>query len=116
VIFSEAGSARVLARSQLVGAVSRKTGTWVWAWADERIEPRHRRDLDEVRLYGEHRGIWQLTTPRWEADEVDGWEMASIAAYVLQAKGAYRMPDAHQFGFAIFEAVEWLPQAATGTA
>ena len=68
-----------------------------------------RPDLNEVRLYGEHHGIWQLTTPRWEADEVDGWEMASIAGYVLQSKGAYRMPDSDHFRFAIFDAVEWLP-------
>ncbi len=115
VLFSDAGVPRVVARSQLVGSVSRKTGTWVWAWADEQVEPRHRRDLDEVRLYGEHRGIWQLTTPRWQADEVDGWEMTSISAYVLQAKGAYRMPDAQLFSFAIFDAVEWLPEAAAET-
>ena len=109
VIFSDAGVPKVAAQSQLVGSVSRKTGTWLWAWANEHIEPRHRRDLEEVRLYGEHHRIWQLTTPKWEADEVDGWEMTSIAAYVLQAKGAYRMPDTDLFSFAIFDAVERLP-------
>ncbi len=108
VVFSDAGVPRVRALSQLVGSVSRKTGTWLWSWANEHVEPRHRRDLEEVRRYGAHHGIWQLSTPKWEADETDGWEMTSIAAYVLQAKGAYRMPKAHLFGFAIFEAVEWL--------
>ena len=57
-------------------------------------------------------GIWQLTTPKWEADETDGWEMTSISAYILQAKGAYRMPTADLFSFAIFDAVEWAPGAA----
>jgi hypothetical protein len=114
IIFSDGGVPKVVARCQLVGTVSRRSGTWVWAWADEAVESRHRRDLHEVRLYGEHHGIWQLTTPRWEADEVDGWEMASIAGYVLQARGAYRMPDAEEFRFAIFDAVEWLPGAAAG--
>jgi hypothetical protein len=33
--------------------------------------------------------------------------MTSIAAYVLQAKGAYRMPNAHLFSFAIFDEVGW---------
>jgi hypothetical protein len=107
VVFSEAGTPRVIAMGQLVGSVSRKTGTWLWAWANQSIEPRLRRDLDEVRRYGEHHGIWQLTTPKWEADETDGWEMTSIAAYVLQAKGAYRMPNAHLFSFAIFDEVGW---------
>ena len=72
---------------------------------------RLRRDLDEVRRYGEHHDIWQLTTPKWEAVETDGWEMTSIAAYILQAKGAYRMPDARLFSFVIFDAVEWAPGA-----
>jgi hypothetical protein len=115
VIFSDGRGPRVVARSQLVGTVSRPTGTWLWAWADEQIELRHRRDLEEIQRYGQHHGIWQLTTPRWEADEVDGWEMASIAGYVLQSKGAYRMPDDGRFRFAIFDAVEWLADAATGT-
>jgi hypothetical protein len=38
--------------------------------------------------------------------------MTSIAAYILQAKGAYRMPDDQVFSFAIFDAVEWVPGAA----
>jgi hypothetical protein len=112
VVFSDAGVPRVVAPSQLVGSVSRKTGTWLWAWANEHIEPRLRRDMEEVRRYGEHHGIWQLTTPKWEADETDGWEMTSIAAYILQAKGAYRMPNDQVFSFAIFDAVEWAPGAA----
>jgi hypothetical protein len=112
VVFSDAGVPRVVAPSQLVGSVSRKTGTWLWAWANEHVEPRLCRDLEEVRRYGEHHGIWQLTTPKWEADETDGWEMTSIAAYILQAKGGYRMPNDQVFSFAIFEAVEWVPGAA----
>jgi hypothetical protein len=107
VVFSDRGVPRVIARSQLVGSVSTHTGTWLWAWANGHVEERLRRDLDEVRRYGEHHGIWQLTTPKWEADETDGWEMTSIAAYVLQAKGAYRMPNGHLFSFAIFDAVDW---------
>ena len=112
VVFSDGGVPRVVAPSQLVGSVSKRTGTWLWAWANERVAPRLRRDLEEVRRYGEHHGIWQLTTPKWEADEVDGWEMTSIAAYILQAKGAYRMPNDHLLSFAIFDAVEWAPRPA----
>jgi uncharacterized protein DUF6882 len=114
VVFSNGGIPRVIAASQLVGSVSTKTGTWLWAWSNQHIEPRHRRDLDEVRRYGEHHGIWQLTTPKWEADETDGWEMTSIAAYVLQAKGAYRMPNRHLFSFAIFDEVTWAGPAKPG--
>ena len=88
-------------------------GTGLWAWANDSIEERLRTDLNEVRRFGEHRGIWQLSTPKWEADEVDGWEMTSISAYVLQAKGAYRMPSEDLFTFAILDSVVWAPGAAS---
>jgi Family of unknown function (DUF6882) len=36
-----------------------------------------------------------LTTPNWPADETDGWEMASLAGYILGAEGVYRPPFDH---------------------
>jgi hypothetical protein len=107
IVFSDDGTPRVIAQAQLVGSVSRKTGTWLWAWANRSIEQRLYRDLAEVRKFGEQKGIWQLTTAKWEADEVDGWEMTSISAYVLQSKGAYRMPHEHLFTFAILDSITW---------
>ena len=113
IVFSDGAGPRVVAGAQLVGSVSRKTGTWLWAWANGSIEPRLCRDLPEVRRFGEQHGIWQLTTAKWEAEETDGWEMTSIAAHVLQAKGAYRMPQGHLFTFAILESVAWAPGATS---
>ena len=109
IVFSDGEAPRVIARAQLVGSVSRKTGTWLWAWAKGSIEPHLCRNLAEVRRFGEQHHIWQLTTAKWEADDTDGWEMTSIAAHVLQAKGAYRMPHAHLLTFAILESVAWAP-------
>jgi hypothetical protein len=112
IVFSNGGTPRVIARAQLVGSVSKKTGTWLWSWANGSIEKELCRDLEEVRKFGEQKGIWQLTTAKWEADEVDGWEMTSISAYVLQSKGAYRMPGEHLFTFAILDSVEWAATSA----
>jgi hypothetical protein len=111
VVFSDGGVPRVIAQAQLVGSFSGKTSTWLWAWANSSVEPRLYRDLAEVRRFGEHQGIWQLTTAKWEAEETDGWEMTSITAYVLQAKGAYRMPHGHLRTFAILESIAWAPGA-----
>jgi hypothetical protein len=110
VVFSDGATPRVIAQAQVVGSVSKETGTWLWSWANSSIDQRHRKDLSEVQRFGEQQGIWQLTTAKWEADEVDGWEMTSIAAYVLQAKGAYRMPSERLFTFAVFDAVNWAPE------
>ena len=107
IVFSDGGVPRVIAQAQLVGSISKKTGTWLWSWANTSIAPQLRGDVPEVRRFGEQKGIWQLTTAKWEADETDGWEMTSITAYVLQAKGAYRMPNEHLFTFAILTEVRW---------
>jgi hypothetical protein len=112
IIFSSEGTPRVIATAQLVGSFSKKTGTWHWAWANRNIDQHLRRDLAELRTFGEQHGIWQLTTPKWEAEESDAWEMTSISAHVLQAKGAYRMPGGHLFTFAILESVAWVPGVA----
>ena len=36
---------------------------------------------------------------QWPAEEVDGWEMAGVAAHVLGAQGVYRVPSANGFLF-----------------
>ncbi|MEK6323725.1 MAG: DUF6882 domain-containing protein [Acidobacteriota bacterium] len=53
----------------------------------------------KVRDFGEVQGFPRLTTPKWSGEEVDGWEMTSIAAYILNARGAYRTPDETGFTF-----------------
>lgn len=106
--FHTAGVAYVRAEVQFVGSVSRSTGTWLWGWANDDVDREVTRDMGDVRLYGESHGIWQLTTAKWEADQVDGWEMAAIAAYILQARGAYRAPYEHVFSYLTFRSVEWL--------
>ena len=107
LVFSEDGVPRVVADIQFVGTTSTETGTWLWSWANEHVDPALSRDVDEVRGFGEAHGIAQLTTPKWEGDATDGWEMTSIAAYVLQAKGAYRTPREHGFTYMIFTTVRW---------
>ena len=57
IVFSDAGVARVIAKAQLVGSVSKKTGTWLWAWANPSIEEHQHRDLNEVRRFGEQHDI-----------------------------------------------------------
>jgi hypothetical protein len=106
--FSTGGIARVRATVQFVGSISRTTGTWLWGWANPEVPEELVHDVRDVRLHGEAQGLWQLTTPKWEADEVDGWEMTSIAAYVLRAAGAYRAPTDELFSFLLFRDVAWV--------
>ncbi|WP_409035712.1 DUF6882 domain-containing protein [Pedobacter africanus] len=66
--------------------------------------------MGKVKSYGESRGFKKLIDRKWKADEIDGWEMTAIAAYVLKAKGAYRVPskDEKLFLFMIFKNIKWV--------
>ena len=112
IVFSADGVPNVIADIQFVGTTSEETGTWLWAWDNPHIERALARDVHEVRRFGEAHDIAQLTTPKWPADATDGWEMTSITAYVLQAKGAYRTPRDRGFTYMILTAVRWADGAA----
>jgi len=107
IVFSEGGVPKVAADIQFEGSISTETNTWLWAWANPHLEPGMWRDILEVRRFGEAHSVEQLTTPKWPADEVDGWEMTSVSAYVLQAKGVYRTPREGGFTYMIFTSIRW---------
>lgn len=92
LVFSNDGVPAVVAEFQFVGSLSDKSGTWLWAWGNSSIEPGLRDELEAVRAFGEGRGFARLTDRKWKAEEVDGWEMAAVTAYLLKARGLYRPP------------------------
>jgi hypothetical protein len=109
--FSADGIVRVVADIQFVGTVSTVSSTWLWAWANPRLEPAVARDVAEVRRYGEEHDIAQLTTPKWAADENDGWEMTSISAYLLRARGLYRAPREGGFTYMVLTGIRWAAES-----
>jgi hypothetical protein len=109
LIFSDAGVKKLIINYENVGSVSLKTNTWLWAWANENTLDKIKSEIGMVREYGEKRGFEKLLERKWPAEEVDGWEMTSISAYLMKAKGAYRVPskDESLFVFMIFKEIEW---------
>jgi hypothetical protein len=113
LVFSDASATpRILASVQVVGSVDTENRSWVWSWANPDVDPALCKDIREVQLLGETRQIEQLTTPFWEGDAVDGWEMTSITAYVLQAQGAYRAPTPPGFTYMVMTAIQRVPDLA----
>ena len=111
LIFSDQSNVpRVLATVQVVGSVNVQDRTWLWSWANPDVDVSLYRDILDVQMLGRTRGIEQLTTPFWDADAVDGWEVTSISAYVLQAAGAYRAATAQGFTYFVLTSVERLPE------
>ena len=88
--FSRNGVVGVVARVQVVGSTSTRTNSWLWSWANSTIPEHACEAMQRVRAYGVTHGIAELTQERLPAGEDTGWNMASIAARLLGAKGSYR--------------------------
>jgi hypothetical protein len=80
--------------AQLLGTESEHSGTWLWAWANERIEPAPGM-LDaalKLRAYGERHNVPELTTPHQTLDDVDGFKLAMVGVGLCGADACYRGP------------------------
>lgn len=93
LVFSSAGKPRVGMTARVVGSWSERDKTWLWSWANDRLLPEAVESMQWLRLFGEQHGFERLKTPRWPAEQADGWEMACIACLLLQGEGVYRAPD-----------------------
>jgi hypothetical protein len=107
LVFSSAGVPQLVADFQVVGSISTISNTWLWSWANPQVLEDVKKDLYQVKRFGEENNLWQLTEERWSADEVDGWSMTSISGKLLTAKGGYRCPNENGALFVIFTDV-WL--------
>jgi hypothetical protein len=115
--FSRRGVKQLVIDYEEVGSLSLKTHTWLWAWDNPHVLARVKSEIGAVRTYGQHRGFKRLTDAYWKATEYDAWEMTSIAAYLLEAQGAYRVPsdDGKLFTFMIFKRIRRVAPAKSRT-
>ncbi len=100
--FSEKGKPRVRAGIQVVGSVSLRTNTWLWAWANSSVPDGACSCLAAVKAFGEEEAVAVLTTDQCAADEALGWELTAVVAKLAGAKGAYRCPTGSGDLFVIF--------------
>lgn len=107
LLFSEAEVTKVIAEVQFVGSISTVSDTWLWSWANDSVDPQLSASMSAVRRYGEEHGFEHLVSKKWHAHQVDGWEMTSIAAFILKARGAYRTPKDTGFTFMVMTNVGW---------
>jgi hypothetical protein len=107
LVFSNDGVVAVIAKVQFVGSISTKSNTWLWSWANSTVQDNVKDQMHIVQRFGEKSGFDALTTDKWEGDEVDGWEMTSITAQLLNAKGAYRTSSDNGFTYMTITEIQW---------
>ncbi len=104
--FSNEGKELVRIVYEEVGSISKITETWLWSWANPNLEDKIKTDILMVKQYGEANSLEPLTKRKWYNDDYDGWELTAIAAYLMKAKGAYRVPLENTFSFMIYKTIE----------
>ena len=102
LVFSSAGTPKVVARIQVVGTFSPKASFWLWSWANPGILDAVRQAVLKTRQFGEERGITRLLQPKWAARESDAWEMAALTGRLIDAKGSFHCPGPEGFTFMVF--------------
>ena len=107
--FSDSSVTKLIIDYEEVGSLSFRSNTWLWAWNNPYLEEKVKSQIGKVKTYGVRRGFEKLIKSEWKADEYDGWEMTAIAAYLMKAKGAYRVPskDSMLYSFMIFKDIRW---------
>ena len=105
LVFSKNNVPSIIADIQFVGSYSRITNTWLWSWANPHFEANIKQSMLELKEFGEQNSVAKLITPKWEADEIDGWEMTSIAVNFFHAVGAYRTEEDNGFTYMILNSV-----------
>lgn len=101
-------TASILARFQSVGMLCHRDEKWTWSWASPTEPEPIKERIRTVRAYGEAHSYRQLASATWPASQADGWEMAAIAAYLLDAEGAHRIFAEDGVVFLVMNDIRWL--------
>jgi hypothetical protein len=78
------------APAQIIGTWLPASSSWLWAWANNSIQPALARDSRAVRDWAEEHGHTSLTQPKIEADREMAATMAALAVRITGATGFYR--------------------------
>ena len=107
MIFSNEGTFnKVVADYQIVGSLSGRSNTWLWAWDNPYLLENTIQDSWKVKEFGDKNNIDNLTNSKWEASEQEALDMTAIAANILKAKGFYSFLSDDIKVFVIFKRIK----------
>lgn len=100
--FSQNDIPKIIADIQLVGTTSGSQQDWEWGWANPNMPLKSVLMTQQVKAFGEHNGIAELTKEFLPDDEYLGWGLTAITANILGAKGGYRCPGKNGFLYFVY--------------
>ena len=82
---------QVRADIQVAGSWSPASSTWMWGWENESVPDAATERLGAVRETGRKRHVNALLAHVQECDEDGAWNLASLAADIVDAQCVYRI-------------------------
>lgn len=76
----------------VIGSTSSSEGTFRWSWANDRTPAAARRDVEQVRTFGEKHDLGLLIDAEWPGGKPEGLEMLALAARILDGEGGWIAP------------------------
>jgi len=93
--FADGDRPGLTADIRIIGSTSNLSNTWLWSWDNPSILDGSKEAVHLLQRFGTQHGFERLREAKWPADEIDAWEMTSIACLLFQGAGVYRAPDDH---------------------
>ncbi len=104
--FSDRNGRKLTTRFQFVGSYSERSKTWLWSWGNANVLPALSKKTEVLKGFGEKHNFPKLVDRAWPAVVTDGWQMATVANYLLKGKGVYRAPFEEGFVFLMITDVQ----------
>jgi hypothetical protein len=96
--------------AQILGSVSDKAGTWLWAWANPSVEDRLTATARSVAALGGDRAMTVLTDPQVDLARIgDAHLLALAASGLIDADAYYRCPYPGGAAFVIVDLADGRP-------
>jgi hypothetical protein len=109
LVFTKDDGSTVTTKAQIIGSLSTRDNSWLWAWDNPSILDPLKADARKLQAYGQEHGIEKLTSRKWTGTEEDAWAMAALAVKLAGAEGAYRGPSGNSFVFITFRGAPATP-------
>ena len=102
IVFTSLKGLVATAPAQIVGSFNLDDNTWLWSWDNPSVEPALTAHAKLARVYGQQRGIPELTTRKLVTTEEKAWEMTALTCKLGGYQGAYRGPAGQTMVFITF--------------
>ncbi|HEY6463508.1 MAG TPA: hypothetical protein VIY73_25245 [Polyangiaceae bacterium] len=105
IVFSAAGSPRIVARANLIATLSDASRAWAWGGYNKHLSERVRAASAALVDSILERDMWEISTPVLPADAGTAWVLAALVCDRAGGQGVFRTPAENGVAFLLLRDV-----------